>query len=268
MSLPGGCLGKKDEVVWHFGKDGTYSVRSGYHVLMERIVDLSYLRVNGDWSKLWKVDLPPRMSNFVWRLAREILPTRTALQRRGMTVPYECGMCSREPEEAWHLFITCEFAVQCWRKASLLQEVERAMQDMKSCSEWVFNVINIIQEPQQSYIFAIAWSLWRERNARIWEGTRSLPEIVVGRGMDAWQDWKTANTKETDNGVPMQRSEQYCAQWHAPRHGYVKCNCDAAIFEDKDATGAGMVLRDEEGLIIATRMSQLAIVILGVEDFG
>ncbi|CAN1175234.1 Putative ribonuclease H protein At1g65750 [Linum perenne] len=137
LSIPGGCRGRRDELVWHFGKDGKYSVRSGYHVLMERIVDLSYLQVNGDWQKLWKVDLPPRMLNFVWRLAREILPTRAVLQRRGLIVPFECGICTREPEEAWHVFITCDFETQCWRKAGLIREVERAMQDMESCSEWV-----------------------------------------------------------------------------------------------------------------------------------
>ncbi|CAN1160656.1 hypothetical protein LINPERPRIM_LOCUS37712 [Linum perenne] len=75
LSLPGGRREMTDEFIWHFCKNGKYAVKLGYHVLMERIMDFSYVHVAGEWQKLWDVELPPRMMNFVWRLAREILPT-------------------------------------------------------------------------------------------------------------------------------------------------------------------------------------------------
>ncbi|CAN1152557.1 Uncharacterized mitochondrial protein AtMg00310 [Linum perenne] len=82
LSLPGGCSGKRDDLVWHFGKDGLYSVRSGYHVLMERIVDLSYLRVNGDWPSFgrWTFHLVCLTSCGVWQGKYSLLEPRSNVE--------------------------------------------------------------------------------------------------------------------------------------------------------------------------------------------
>ncbi|CAN1822558.1 hypothetical protein LINPERHAP1_LOCUS30011 [Linum perenne] len=136
---------------------------------MEQVVDLAYVQAEGEWNQLWQLELPPRILNFVWRLAREVVPTRAVLQRRGMQVPFECGVCKRKPEEAWHLFTNCRFADQCWQRARLSDVVEQSTKNMEFCAEWVFNVIRTIPEPKRSYIFGIAWSIWREWNMRVWE---------------------------------------------------------------------------------------------------
>ncbi|KAF2304795.1 hypothetical protein GH714_037997 [Hevea brasiliensis] len=38
--------------------------------------------------------------------------------------------------------------------------------------------------------------------------------------------------------------------WFKPRPGFVKCNCDAAIFQHSDCIGGGWVIRDEEGQLV------------------
>lgn len=44
-----------------------------------------------------------------------------------------------------------------------------------------------------------------------------------------------------------------CRAWHPPSAGVLKCNVDAAFFEDTNQTGIGMVLRDEGGQFILAR---------------
>ncbi|CAN1139449.1 hypothetical protein LINPERHAP2_LOCUS11276 [Linum perenne] len=39
-----------DKRVWHFSKDGQYTVRSAYRVYMERILNRAHLNVGGEWS--------------------------------------------------------------------------------------------------------------------------------------------------------------------------------------------------------------------------
>ncbi|CAN1162134.1 hypothetical protein LINPERHAP2_LOCUS24328 [Linum perenne] len=56
-----GGQGRSDVIIWPYSKNGQYTVRSGYRVLMEQVTDSSHLHVPGDWQKLWGLQLPPRM---------------------------------------------------------------------------------------------------------------------------------------------------------------------------------------------------------------
>ncbi|CAN1273582.1 Putative ribonuclease H protein At1g65750 [Linum perenne] len=63
MPLP--SLDRRDTLIWHFSRDGGYTVRSAYRVAMERIVNRAHLNVVGDWTKLWKVRVPARVKHVV-----------------------------------------------------------------------------------------------------------------------------------------------------------------------------------------------------------
>ncbi|CAN1272704.1 hypothetical protein LINPERPRIM_LOCUS14692 [Linum perenne] len=64
------CYNKPDKLVWHYSKDGNYTVRSVYRLATERVVDKTYLHVHGKWQSLWQVAVPPKVKHFVWRLGR------------------------------------------------------------------------------------------------------------------------------------------------------------------------------------------------------
>lgn len=37
-------------------------------------------------NKIWKAVIPPKIKNFVWRVARNIVPTRVCLQNRSILI--------------------------------------------------------------------------------------------------------------------------------------------------------------------------------------
>jgi len=68
-----------DRLIWKDERHGRYSVRSVYWLCVEELVDSSHLRCAGYWSSIWKLKVPPKVKNLVWRMCRGCLPTRVRL---------------------------------------------------------------------------------------------------------------------------------------------------------------------------------------------
>ncbi|CAN1810344.1 Putative ribonuclease H protein At1g65750 [Linum perenne] len=241
----------EDERVWHFGDTGVYTVRSGYRVIMDRLIDTSPLKVTGAWRELWSVQVQPKVSNLLWRAARGVVPTRMALQTKGISVPMCCGTCSREPETFWHLCVTCEVAVDCWRKAELLQVVERHMLNAEGFDDWLFAILCNEDSDTQSKIAMLVWCLWKERNARVWRQESKSVESIVKNGLEWLAEWKAAKSRVIPNAAAQLSA---CDTWHRPREGWLKCNLDAALFHDAGRFGMGMCIRDRHGAVVAYKM--------------
>jgi hypothetical protein len=113
----------EDTLVWQGEKDGRYSVRSAYHLLGEerrRLLPGSSTAPNDNlWQKIWHVQLPNRVRNFVWRLAKNILPTRGNLSKKGVKIEPLCPFCNSDIEIIEHLFMKCNIAKLVWFSSCL-----------------------------------------------------------------------------------------------------------------------------------------------------
>lgn len=91
--------------MWNWERNGYYSVRSAYHLLKEAsqrgIAEPSTTGNNG----IWKIRAPQRIRNFLWRVAKHILPTRCRLEQKGVTLDVACPMCHNDVESQDHLFM-------------------------------------------------------------------------------------------------------------------------------------------------------------------
>lgn len=79
-----------DTRIWNFSKDGNYTVKTGYHVAMSLDENLESRRIQGNWNSLWKIKVPQKINQFLWRACRECLPNRINLQKKGIQVPPPC----------------------------------------------------------------------------------------------------------------------------------------------------------------------------------
>jgi hypothetical protein len=66
------------------------------------------------WELIWKIPLPTRIRNFMWRLARDIIPTRCTLRKRGVTLDTVCPLCFDSEESSQHLFMYCPLSRRIW----------------------------------------------------------------------------------------------------------------------------------------------------------
>ncbi|XP_058775495.1 uncharacterized protein LOC131649754 [Vicia villosa] len=67
----------EDKLIWKEEKDGCYSVRSGYILWRKTRGTPDSNRVDGDWCSLWNIKAPPRVKHLIWRICRDVLPTRS-----------------------------------------------------------------------------------------------------------------------------------------------------------------------------------------------
>ncbi|CAN1747772.1 hypothetical protein LINPERHAP1_LOCUS3195 [Linum perenne] len=100
------------------------------------------MRSTGTWNALWNCKVPPRIKVMLWRLARGILPTRSALYRRGIQIDDVCGVCNTMFETQWHLFVECSFARECWDRVGLREETTRIRDSADSFKDWILTAIS------------------------------------------------------------------------------------------------------------------------------
>ena len=105
LSIPHGSAILEDSCLWHFEKDGAYSVKSGYKLgksLLGRNA-ASVAEHNGLWWKaLWKLGIPPKIRIFIWKCCFHWIPTKLNLATRGVPSDFICPICLRCPESTTH----------------------------------------------------------------------------------------------------------------------------------------------------------------------
>lgn len=72
-----------------------------------------------NWKHLWKLKVPAKVRNFIWRVCSKCLPTRLALLSRHVDVPLTCPVCNLEPESDYHALIACPKAKKVWPLTSI-----------------------------------------------------------------------------------------------------------------------------------------------------
>lgn len=54
----------EDTIIWKVSKEGKYSVKSTYFLVMKNLVNNASLRVPGDWITVWNLNIPQKIKTF------------------------------------------------------------------------------------------------------------------------------------------------------------------------------------------------------------
>ena len=110
----------EDVLIWWGTPSGLFTVKSAYHNAITKLQAQSSLESSNHmemqlfWKALWSMKLPRKVLNFVWRLCRNILPTRDNLDRHNIYTPLTCPICEYELEPSIHVFGQCVYARKVW----------------------------------------------------------------------------------------------------------------------------------------------------------
>ncbi|XP_018443554.1 uncharacterized protein LOC108815453 [Raphanus sativus] len=131
------------------------------------------------YSVVWFKEEIPRCSFISWTAFLGRLPTRDRLISWGLSVPPGCVLCSLADESVNHLFFQCPFAVATWSRfcgrymasppSSLADVVLLCQQLPGPHASRAVVVLKLINQ-------VIVYTLWRERNSRIFSGVSSSQE--------------------------------------------------------------------------------------------
>ncbi|KAL0015802.1 hypothetical protein SO802_002871 [Lithocarpus litseifolius] len=109
-----------DKQIWFETANGIFLVRSAYKIALE----MQEANVGGSvsdggnllafWKKLWKFQVPNKVRHFVWRVAKDILPTKTNLVKWHVIVDDLCEECGLYVESLFHVSMECPKARETW----------------------------------------------------------------------------------------------------------------------------------------------------------
>jgi hypothetical protein len=215
---------------------------------MEVVIDNSYLKVEGQWKKLWKLKVPNKVRIFLWRVLRGCLPVRARLLTKGVHCDPKCPCCGEYEENEWHCFVGCMAAQEVWKEADCWQATNKYSAHAMSFVSMVFKMINELDNNSMSTVAMVLWSLWWRRNQKCWN--ESLPTVVetVRRSRENLHDWRQAHGCATVNARIEENSE--LLSWSKPTTGSLKCNIDAACYSEQNIYCVGACLRDENGRFV------------------
>lgn len=103
---------RRDRVVWYWLADprGVFSVRSCYKMMTYDANNSS----SSFWRRLWKLNVPGKVKNFLWRIVKNVLPTTNNLLSRRVQVLPTCSVYNAYNQSIIHALVECGFAKSCW----------------------------------------------------------------------------------------------------------------------------------------------------------
>ena len=107
---------QRDKLIWPFTPNGQYTVKSGYRFLYEgNSTNLASAEDPLFWKKIWGLEVPNKVKNFVWRACREALPTKANLYRRKIAQDALCDSCKGRSEDGSHSIFFCPNVQVMWQ---------------------------------------------------------------------------------------------------------------------------------------------------------
>ena len=152
--------GEEGVMIWPLTADGEYSVRSAYHLLVaaEDCLAPSSSSLAHDhvvWKKIWKMKVPNKIRHFIWRAAKDSLPTKVNLKARHVLVDDVYEGCGDYSESTLHSMWLCDQAWAVWMSSSEFQFLIR-----KGCRSFVELLEHLFKEGSGLQVAVFATICW------------------------------------------------------------------------------------------------------------
>ncbi|KAM6544531.1 hypothetical protein CsatB_025267 [Cannabis sativa] len=242
-----------DTLTWALEASGTYSVKSAYKVLQQ---------INGRWDNeddttsrfwttMWRLKIPPKVKNIMWRAGRNCLPTLCMLQTKRVNVQSLCPICGVEEETALHALVTCSHVKRVWDRVGIGTNI---LHDHTSFLDWCYGTFSGVDSNKKCLVATLCWVIWSARNDFVWQKKLVNAEgiVVSAKGyLDQWTNAQNTLIESSWSGFQMGDGVE---KWSAPSENRIKINVDAALFEGGTNYGLGMAARDHHGFLVEGRM--------------
>ncbi|KAK1349804.1 hypothetical protein POM88_054767 [Heracleum sosnowskyi] len=196
LSVPLSPFDHEDSWLWHYNKNVSFSVRSGYKLALS--VDRSSPSSSSEvlsawWKAFWAIQIPKKILIFGWKGFHEILPTIKGLHRRNVSTHSNCPLCGYGEDSNAHAVFWCPFAQEVW----VLFEYQFMVGHKEDISfkDVLFYNTELLEKELFDKMLIIAWGVWTERNKRTHgEAYRTTHQVKIW--LTAYQvEIKSVNAK-------------------------------------------------------------------------
>ncbi|KAL6205192.1 hypothetical protein ACLB2K_022454 [Fragaria x ananassa] len=161
LALPISSREHQDRWIWSENKLGKFSVKTSYHLARKHVLDHEHVPNPSSllWNKLWKVKVPSKVKVCAWKVASNILPTRSRFSEQGVDIDTQCPFCEEEVESPIHALRDCSHATKCLQLAQV-----PLLPNTTLVYDWLVSALSI--PTIFPIMLMILWAIWRNRNQK------------------------------------------------------------------------------------------------------
>lgn len=160
--------GAEDKLVWHYSKDGKYTVKSAYKIASQIAFDPA-LEEAGDWRLVWIIRVPPKVKDFIWRVCKDCLPHKVNLQKKHVLEDVMCPLYGVDLENNWDIFFNCSYSWEVWRISDFENKLESSISLADGVKDLIMRMLAELNMQQAARFSMILWQLRKSRNSLVWE---------------------------------------------------------------------------------------------------
>ena len=251
-----------------YEKTGVFTVRSAYRMLVSnREKRTDWIEHNPgrsdcsaerkEWTDIWQVQVPSKVRQFLWRLARQSIPTGDVRHQRHMAPDSRCVVCGGL--DSWkHSLIECHQARCVWALQSeeIVDFISSTQQ--QDARGWLHEAMNSLSHDVLVKMVVTMWAIWYAKRKIIHENNYQSPLSThcfverfladLAESKPVQKEWKPAQAKQPG--------------WIPPPPGFGKINVDAALAKNTTKFTMAAVARDEAGNFLGAS----ALVMEGITD--
>ena len=222
----------EDKLIWPHVPNGVYTVKSGYRFLVKDKPDpLLYHPSQGEnpsiWSCIWRLSVPNKVKNFLWKACKEALPVKKNLVRRKVLEEDVCCHYKLKAEDGYHALWDCSELSAIWET-----DVMWLFCRSKKFSNFFELARFILENDKQPEQFAsITWTIWFRRN-QLCTSNKPFPlSQIVSSAKQLLQE-----LNEVHPAAPVQNysPQQSRPKWEPPPLSLLKINFDGAVFRETE----------------------------------
>jgi hypothetical protein len=209
------------------------------------------------WTALWNIKIPSKLKVFLWRLARDSLPTADLLHHRHMAQQSSCAICG--DEDSWrHSLVNCNMARCVWALAppDIIDLVGNIREP--HARGWLAAVFEALPHEERTRVVVTLWAIWHAKRKAVYEGMFQSPLLTnafVERFLNDLNLLAASPAKETKQTI-------HCPKWIPPPAGMVKVNVDAALSKNSSMGSIADVVRRGD----STFMGASSVVLAGITE--
>jgi hypothetical protein len=155
-SIPLSTRKFSDTWAWHYNKNGILWVKSVYRLLVHtKKRREAWLEARSEgldtglegklWQRIWRVQVPPKLRIFIWRLAHQSLPTGDVRHHRQMAETKACSICGEQ--DSWrHSLLNCTIARYVWALANEAMVEHMSRSEEPAAKQWMFLMLGTLSQ--------------------------------------------------------------------------------------------------------------------------
>ncbi|KAF5182656.1 hypothetical protein FRX31_027758 [Thalictrum thalictroides] len=259
-----------DTRIWMHSTDGKFTIKSYVQLIQGN------QRRQGLFRNIWNFWTPTKVSFFIWKLLKGVIPVDSAITRCHIPIVSKCLCCTQSSEEtSLHLFIQSDLTKPVWAHFNDLAGIQ--LPRFYNIGLIIKTWMTAAKKGSMEYLchsfipLAILWDIWKVRCSKKFEDTHSqqtnpseyiiikvrywlrrLCQIYIPKRRSNDGFLRMASLLSIDTKNPPLKSP-ILIYWPKPPIGWVALNTDGAS-QDGEAVGGG-VMRDHEGAHLSNYFS-------------